>query len=100
MHGSRQQVYYDLHDRRNRVVDLTADEKARFSAWCEQEFAVYQAQAETAGRCGTQVANLVAQGTGLKAASLQVVSVLLGGDPVPAVAEVPAEQPDTPAPDA
>ena len=72
-------------------ISLTLEEKTRVIAWCEQESEKYRAMADATSRCNTQVAMLVSQGTGHTAASLQVVSVLLGGDPVPAP---PPEEPD------
>lgn len=75
---------------------LTPEERVRFCEWCEAEAAKHRAFSDASGRLGTQVGDFVGQGEGLAAASLQVVSVLLGGDPVPAPPEPPADQPKPP----
>ena len=72
-------------------VSLSPSDKSLFIAWCKQEAEKYSLIADASSRCGTQVATLVSQGNGLATASLQVVSVLLGGDPVPAPLEVPPD---------
>ena len=80
------------------MIELTVEESQRFAAWCEQETVAYADRALKASRLSTQVGNLVSQGHGLTAASLQVVSVMLGGDPVPAPPEPPPAPAAEPAP--
>ena len=72
-------------------VSLSPSDKSLFISWCAQEAKKYRAFADASSRCTTQVATLVSQGTGLATASLEVVSVLLGGDPVPAPPPEPAQ---------
>ena len=65
-------------------MELTAEERQRFIAWCEARAEEFRPIADAAGRVSTQLTGLVAQGAGQSAAALLTVSVLLGGDPVPA----------------